>query len=59
MKKQIFFPHLDFSRMTVINNHIQEDHGINDLFAMMVNGLMFSERSTFLNDNQETNNKGN
>ncbi len=32
----------------VITNHIVEDHGLNELFSMMVNGLMLSERSIFL-----------
>ena len=43
----------------IINNHIEEDQGLNELFAMMVNGLMLSERSTFLDQNQKEQNKGN
>jgi len=31
---------------SVINCHIQEDSGLNELFAMMINGLMLSERNT-------------
>ena len=38
---------------TIINSHIQQEQGLNDLFAMMVNGLMLSERSTFLDLNQK------
>tara|TARA_B110000881_G_C18522547_1_gene488508 strand:+ start:38 stop:1237 length:1200 start_codon:yes stop_codon:yes gene_type:complete len=44
---------------TIINSHIQEDKGLNDLFAMMVNGLMLSERNTFLQDTVLKENKGN
>ena len=40
----------------IINTHIQEEH---DLFAMMVNGLMLSERNAFLNEDETTGNKGN
>ena len=36
----------------IINTHIQEEHGLNDLFAMMVNGLMLSERNAFLNEDE-------
>lgn len=44
---------------SVINDHIQQEHGLNDLFSMMVNGLMLSERKTFLTENDEPKNKGN
>ena len=43
----------------IINTHIQEEHGLNDLFAMMVNGLMLSERKAFLDDDETEGNKGN
>ncbi len=43
----------------VITNHIVEDHGLNELFSMMVNGLMLSERSIFLSESESGNNKGN
>ncbi|MDH5475862.1 MAG: IS256 family transposase [Cyclobacteriaceae bacterium] len=43
----------------IINSHLQEEQGLNDLFAMMVNGLMLSERNTFLYSDQEEQNKGN
>lgn len=43
----------------IINSHIQEEHGLNELFAMMVNGLMLSERSSFLDTDQAEPNKGN
>jgi len=43
----------------VINSHIKEEHGLNELFAMMVNGLMLSERSAFLDTAQAGSNKGN
>ncbi len=44
---------------SVINNQIEEEQGLNDLFAMMINGLMLSERRTFLTDGKEGQNKGN
>ena len=31
----------------VINDHLQKENGLNDLFAMMVNGMMLSERHAF------------
>lgn len=43
----------------IINTHIQEEHGLNDLFAMMVNGLMLSERNAFLDEDVTEGNKGN
>lgn len=43
---------------TVLNDHIIQENGINDLFAMLINGLMFSERQTFLSES-EVSNKGN
>lgn len=43
----------------IINTHIQEEHGLNDLFTMMVNGLMLSERKAFLDDDNTEGNKGN
>jgi putative transposase len=44
---------------TIINSHIQEDKGLNELFSMMVNGLMLSERNTFLKESLDDQNKGN
>jgi len=41
----------------VINTTLLQEKGLNDLFEMMVNGLMYSERSTFLE--QQEGNKGN
>lgn len=41
----------------VINDHIQSEHGLNDLFEMMINGLMLSERKAFLSTQEG--NKGN
>jgi putative transposase len=43
----------------VINHHLTVDNGLNDLFAMLVNGLMLSERESFLNESAGTGNKGN
>jgi transposase-like protein len=43
---------------TVLNDHIFKENGINDLFTMLINGLMFSEREIFLSQS-EIPNKGN
>lgn len=43
----------------VINDQLQKENGINDLFSMMINGLMLSERQTFLEENQGLGTKGN
>ena len=43
----------------VINDHLQKEDGLNDLFAMMVNGLMLIERQVFLSNNKGIGNKGN
>ena len=43
----------------VINDHIQKEHGLNDLFSLLVNGLMLSERQIFLSEDQTEGNKGN
>lgn len=44
---------------SVINDQIQRDHGLNDLFTMMINGLMLSERQVFLSGDKVAGNKGN
>lgn len=44
---------------SVINEQLQQDQGLNDLFSMMVNGLMVSERNHFLSEQKEPGNKGN
>lgn len=41
----------------VINTTLLQEKGLNDLFEMMINGLMLSERTTFLE--QQEGNKGN
>ena len=43
----------------VINDHIQKENGLNDLFSLLLNGLMVSERRTFLSEDQTEGNKGN
>ena len=43
----------------VINDHIQKENGLNDLFSLLLNGLMLSERRTFLSEDQTEGNKGN
>lgn len=43
----------------VINDHVQKENGLNDLFSLLINGLMASERRTFLSEDQTEGNKGN
>ena len=43
----------------IVNSHMQETNGLNELFNMVINGLMLSERKTFLSSDDEPNNKGN
>lgn len=44
---------------SVINNHIVQGDGLNELFNMMLNGLMYSERKIFLSKVEQGGNKGN
>lgn len=44
---------------SVINDHIQKENGLNDLYTMLINGLMLSERSAFLSEEEQKTNKGN
>ncbi len=44
---------------SVINDQLQKEDGLNDLFTMMINGLMLSERNTFLEQKKIEGNKGN
>ena len=44
---------------SVINDHIQQENGLNDLYSMLVNGLMLSERAAFLSEKDQSANKGN
>ena len=43
----------------VINDYTKKENGLNDLFTMMINGLMLSERQVFLEDHPVEGNKGN
>ena len=36
----------------VINDYSKKENGLNDLFSMMINGLMLSERQVFLQENK-------
>ena len=42
-----------------INSHISETGGINELFTMVVNGMMQGERKEFLSSSSQESNKGN
>ena len=44
---------------TVINDQLNKEKGLNDLFSMLVNGLMLSERNAFLETAEGLSNKGN
>ena len=44
---------------SVITEHLSLDEGLNDVFNMVLNGLMYSERKTFLESEKGTGNKGN
>jgi putative transposase len=62
MKKNMQETELKLSKnqiQNVINNHLTVENGLNDLFSMLVNGLMLSERETFLDENAGKGNKGN
>ncbi len=42
-----------------INDHILQEKGLNEIFGMVVNSLMYAERQTFLEDSENKENKGN
>lgn len=44
---------------SIINLELEKENGLNDLFSMMLNGLMRSERQLFLSQNEDPGNKGN
>ena len=44
---------------TVINDQLNKEKGLNDLFTMLVNGLMLSERRAYLDSEEGNENKGN
>lgn len=44
---------------TAINDHIGRSAGLQELFSMMINGLMLSERQSFLTEHKIAGNKGN
>ena len=44
---------------TVINDQLSKEKGLNDLFSMLVNGLMLSERNAYLSSADGNENKGN
>ncbi len=43
---------------SVITKHLLEEDGLNEVFTMFINGLMYSERQVFLSESEEKN-KGN
>ena len=44
---------------SIIRLELEKENGLSDLFAMMVNGLMLSERKLFLETQEDPLNKGN
>lgn len=42
-----------------INTHLEQENGMNELFSMVVNGLMYGEREAFLSESDNAENKGN
>lgn len=62
MEKQMQETELKLSKeqlQTAITNQLTIDQGLNDVFSMVLNGLMYAERATFLNDDKSEGNKGN
>jgi hypothetical protein len=61
MKNQSLQPHLNLTKdqlKTIIDQHILE-HGVNHVFEIVLNNLMYSERAACLTDNFTPGNKAN
>jgi hypothetical protein len=51
---------LDKSQLeAVLTEHIGREEGLNEVFNMVLNGLMYVERQTFLKSEESSGNKGN
>lgn len=62
MEKKLQETEIQFTKkqlQSIINLELEKEDGLNDLFAMMVNGLMLSERKLFLENKEDPDNKGN
>lgn len=62
MEKTLKETRIQFTKkqlQSIINLELEKENGLNDLFAMMVNGLMLSERKVFLERREAPGNKGN
>ena len=62
MEKMQEETHLKFTKkqlQSIINLEVEKENGLNDLFGMMINGLMLSERKIFLANKEDRRNKGN
>jgi len=62
MEKTLKETQIQFTKkqlQSIINLELEKENGLNDLFAMMVNGLMLSERKVFLERREAPGNKGN
>ena len=62
MEKKLKETQIQFTKkqlQSIINLELEKEDGLNDLFAMMVNGLMLSERKLFLENKEDPDNKGN
>lgn len=62
MEKTLKETQIQFTKkqlQSIINLELEKENGLNDLFSMMVNGLMLSERKVFLEHKEAPGNKGN
>lgn len=62
MEKTLKETQIQFTKkqlQSIINLELEKENGLNDLFSMMVNGLMLSERKIFLERKEAPGNKGN
>jgi len=62
MEKRLQETEIQFTKkqlQSIINLELEKENGLNDLFGMMVNGLMLSERKLFLENKEDVKNKGN
>ncbi|MEM6816565.1 MAG: hypothetical protein AAF600_19615, partial [Bacteroidota bacterium] len=61
MEKKLQETKITFTKnqlQSIINLELEKERGLNDLFEMMVNGLMLSERKLFLEKKEDEANKG-
>ena len=62
MEKKLKETEIQFTKnqlQSIINHELEKENGLNEMFAMMINGLMLSERKLFLENKKDPKNKGN